>query len=96
MPDVWTLWDKMVDATGRPARVAEDLNDLELLNLLADDEDPDRDFEKRIIQQEVFRRMGHPEAERPGRLLAGERLDRELPPEAFSGEPQRGPFVDTE
>lgn len=64
MPDPWVEWDERVKRTGRPSRVCEDLNDLELLILLSDD-NPERAWEKQLIRQEAYRRMGHPDAAPP-------------------------------
>lgn len=79
MPDPWALWDEKVKRSGFPTRVAEELNDLELLILLSDD-NPRRPIEKQILRQECYRRMGHPEALPPHKLA-------QAPPEADTYRP---------
>lgn len=56
MPDPWRLWEERFERCGRIERVAEELNDAEILILLADDE-PGRETEKQILAEEAERRM---------------------------------------
>lgn len=59
MTDLWRGWDDLCDRTGRPSRVAKELTDAELLNLLAS-ADPARDIERNILKDEANRRLhGH-------------------------------------
>lgn len=57
MVDPWSAWDEHVKETGQPQRVAADLNDVELLNLLAADRAGRRSLEKDLIKQELFTRL---------------------------------------
>lgn len=93
MPDPWSLWDEKVKRTGRPVRVVEELNDVELLVLLSD-ANPRRAREKQLLRQEAYRRMGHKEAVPPGLLAQGEPDRDAYAPGAFSGLPSRGDGVD--
>lgn len=95
MPDVWTEWDERVKRTGVPTRVVADLTDLEILNLLVDS-DPRRSMEKAILRQECYRRMGHPEALPPHKVLrqGGEPATRTYGPETFSALPALDDYVD--
>lgn len=56
MTDVWREWDSHLQGTGRPTRVARELTDAELLNMLASN-DPDREIERHILKDEANRRM---------------------------------------
>lgn len=60
MPDPWDTWDQRIKQTGHPHRVAEELSDLELLNLLAVDRAGRRQVEKDLIKQELYERL-HPQ-----------------------------------
>lgn len=57
MVDPWSAWDEHVKETGHPHRVAADLTDAELLNLLACDRAGRRGLEKDFIKQELFSRL---------------------------------------
>ena len=106
MVNVWSVWDERLHASGRPARVARELTDYEILNMLASNE-PDRGNEKRLLKEEVHRRLEH----RPARHHGGMRLrpptDHEPPsapstaapssplePGAFGRMPTAGDHVD--
>lgn len=53
--DLWDQWERSVSETGRPERVAMDLSDEELVNLLAvADED---DATTRALKQEALQRL---------------------------------------
>lgn len=57
MVDPWRSWDERLKETGQPQRVAEDLTDAELLNLLACEPSGGRGLEKDVIKQELFDRL---------------------------------------
>jgi hypothetical protein len=57
MVDPWQTWDERLKTTGQPRRVAEDLTDVELLNLLAVERAGNRHVEKEVIKQELFERL---------------------------------------
>lgn len=59
MVDVWRSWDERLKDTGQPHRVAEDLSDAELLNLLSSERGGRRSLEKDLIKQELFERLSH-------------------------------------
>lgn len=64
MGDLWLSWDERLKDVGQPRRVAEDLTDVQLLNLLSSERDGRRSLEKDVIKQELFdrlcqRRPGH-------------------------------------
>lgn len=57
MVNPWRTWDEEVKKTGRPSRVAQELpNPLIVALLRADDED--RALEKRLLGDEILRRLG--------------------------------------
>lgn len=57
MADPWTTWDERVKATGRPSRLAEELTDVEILNLIASERSGARGLEKRILKDELLARL---------------------------------------
>ena len=57
MVDVWRSWDERLKQTGQPRRVAEDLTDVQLLNLLCSERGGRRTLEKDLIKQELFERL---------------------------------------
>lgn len=57
MVDPWLSWDERLKETGQPRRVAEDLTDAQLLNLLACERQGRRGMEKDLIKQELFDRL---------------------------------------
>lgn len=97
MVNVWTVWDERLQASGRPGRVARELTDVELLNLLAS-EQPDRGHEKRILKEEAHRRLEHRPARHHGglrpRAAPVEPTAPGLDAQAFSRLPTHGDHVD--
>lgn len=57
MSDLWRRWDAELAVRGRIEVAAGLLNDEELVALLANDEDPHRWREKRVLRDEAYRRL---------------------------------------
>ena len=70
MPDLWDQWERELQTSGRPDRLAQELSDEELVNLLAaaptQNEPPNV---ARALKQEALRRLHR--AHRPERSTAG-------------------------
>lgn len=77
MFDPWAAWDDRVKTTGRPSRVAQQLTDPDLLNLLAAERSGRRDAEKRILKDELLARLGSARA-----LSGAEAAHHETDPDA--------------
>lgn len=81
MPDPWDDWDTRVRSCGREQRVAQDLSDAELLNLLSSERAADRDIEKHILKDEALARMQRsrstPPVESPPRDAPGGPVNQE-------------------
>jgi len=63
MPSEWSQWDARVRQAGRAELLVGALTDAEIVNLLASDE-RGRTAEKRLLKDEVFRRMTRAQADK--------------------------------
>lgn len=96
MPDPWITWDERVKETGRPSRLAEELTDVEILNLIASERSGPRVVEKRILKDELLARLEL--SRRRAAEDQGPEQFREAPTDPGSGvvpahsEPMRGTY----
>lgn len=70
MVDPWDAWDDRLIQRGGPERLAQDLTDEELLNLLASEAGHGRRAQKSILKQEALDRLHR--AQRSDRGQVGE------------------------
>jgi len=55
--DLWDQWERQLQATGRPDRLAQELSDEELVNLLAAKPDSNAPRAALALKQEALRRL---------------------------------------
>ena len=72
--DPWRAWEDEVRQTGRPDRVARELTDEELVNLLAARGADENPIERHVLKQEALERLhrAHEAHRAPARTSAAE------------------------